>query len=60
MLQEESLRAITCNAARICGINDRVGSIAPGKDADLVLFDKNPFDGYIKPTAVYIRGQKIK
>jgi imidazolonepropionase-like amidohydrolase len=40
--QEDALKAITINAAQICGIADRVGSIEPGKDADLAVFDKNP------------------
>lgn len=36
------LRMITINAAAILGCEDRIGSLEPGKDADLVLFDKNP------------------
>jgi imidazolonepropionase-like amidohydrolase len=38
----EALKAITINAAEITGISDRVGSIEPGKDADIVIFDGNP------------------
>ena len=41
---EEALRTITLAPAQILGIDDRVGSIAPGKDADLVLFDGDPFE----------------
>lgn len=55
--EEEALRAITCNAAKICGIFDRVGSITVGKDADLLLFDADPLSGYVKPTAVWINGR---
>lgn len=40
----EALKAITINPAEILGINDRVGSIEVGKDADLVIWDKHPFD----------------
>lgn len=58
--QEEALRAITCNAAKICGIFDRVGSITVGKDADLVLFNTDPLSGYVKPTAVFIAGKQIQ
>lgn len=38
----EALKAITINAAEIVGIDDRVGSIEVGKDADIVIFDRNP------------------
>ena len=38
----EALKAITINAAEIVGIDDRVGSIEVGKDADIVIFDSNP------------------
>nr|WP_300003468.1 amidohydrolase [Tissierella sp.] len=38
----EALKAITINPAEIIGIDNRVGSIEVGKDADLVIFDKNP------------------
>ena len=44
MDRTEALRAITINAASIVGIGERVGSIEPGKDADLVIMDGHPFD----------------
>ncbi len=40
--EETAWRAITINPAKANGISDRVGSIEPGKDADLVIWDKNP------------------
>lgn len=40
----EALASITIDAARVLGIEDRVGSLAPGKDGDLVLFDGDPFE----------------
>lgn len=36
---EEGLKAITINAAEICNVSDRVGSIEIGKDADIAIFD---------------------
>ncbi len=42
--QERALEAITLTPARILGIDDRVGSIEVGKDADLALFDGDPFE----------------
>ena len=42
--RERALEAVTLGAARILGISGRVGSIDVGKDADLVLFDGDPFE----------------
>ena len=39
-----ALRAITIDAARICRVDDRLGSLKPGKDADLVIFDGKPLE----------------
>jgi imidazolonepropionase-like amidohydrolase len=41
---EGALAAVTIDAARILGIADRTGSLEPGKDADLALFDGDPFE----------------
>ncbi len=42
MKMESAWRAITLNPARVAGIDDRVGSLEPGKDADIVLFEGDP------------------
>src|SRR5690606_4204590 len=39
MDKDEALKAITLNAAEILGLQDRVGSLTPGKDADLVIYE---------------------
>ena len=44
MDEYQVLRLITINAARILGVDNRVGSIEVGKDADLVIFRGHPFD----------------
>jgi len=41
---ERALNAVTIDAARIVGVADRVGSLEPGKDADLVVYDGDPFE----------------
>ncbi len=41
---ERALEAVTLSPARILGIDDRVGSVEVGKDADLALFDGDPFE----------------
>lgn len=42
--EEEALEALTLGAAKLLGVDDRVGSIEPGKDADLVAFSGDPLD----------------
>ena len=54
---EETLRTVTASAARILGIDDRVGSLAPGKDADVALFDGDPFEYTSHVLAVLVNGQ---
>ena len=41
---EEGLKAITINAARICGMEKRVGSLEVGKDADIAVFTGSPLE----------------
>jgi imidazolonepropionase-like amidohydrolase len=57
--EEAALKAITINPAEILGIADRVGSIEVNKDADIVVFDKHPFDIQAKATCVLIDGQVV-
>jgi imidazolonepropionase-like amidohydrolase len=40
--EEEALKSITLSAAQIVGIDDRVGRLRPGKDADLAGFSSHP------------------
>ena len=57
--QEDALKAITWNHARIMGIENRVGSIEKGKDADLVVLSGLPFDSATKVEAVVINGKIV-
>lgn len=54
--EEEALRMITLNPAWIIGVDDRVGSIDVGKDADLVVWSANPLSTYARAEKVYIDG----
>ncbi|MBM3788947.1 MAG: amidohydrolase family protein [Acidobacteria bacterium] len=54
--EEEALRAVTVNAAEILGVADRIGSIAKGKDADLVILGGHPLDPKTWVEQVYIDG----
>lgn len=55
--REESLKAITINAAKILGVSDRIGSIEVGKDADFSLFSGNPLDLTVTPEIVFVNGK---
>ena len=57
--REEALRAITINAAKVCKIDERVGSIKVGKDADLAVFSTDPLDILSEPEMVFIDGNLI-
>lgn len=55
----EALASVTSDAARILGINNRVGSLEAGKDADLALFDGDPFEYTTHVTGVVLDGQVV-
>ncbi len=55
----EAMRWITLNPARALGIDDRVGSIAPGKMADIVLWNGDPFSVYTRAEKVFIDGSLV-
>lgn len=56
---EEALRTVTIDAARILGVERRVGSLEAGKDADLALFDGDPFEYTSHVCAVVIDGRVV-
>ncbi|MGA2601554.1 MAG: amidohydrolase [Bryobacteraceae bacterium] len=55
---DEALAMITINPAKQLAIDNKVGSIEVGKDADLTLFDKHPLSNYAKVEKVYIDGEE--
>jgi imidazolonepropionase-like amidohydrolase len=57
MPYQAALAAVTINPARIFGVGDQIGSLEPGKDADLVVWTGDPFEPLSQPTAILIRGQ---
>ena len=58
--EEDALKAITIHPARHLGIDDRVGSLEVGKDADLSIFTESPFAAGVEPETVFINGKKVK
>jgi len=56
---EEALASITIDAARLLGIDDRVGSLEVGKDADIALYDGDPFEYTTHAIGVLIDGNVV-
>lgn len=56
---EEGLKAITINSACICRVDDRVGSLKKGKDADIAVFTGNPMEVFTKTLYTIIDGEIV-
>ena len=50
-----AVRMMSLNAAAAVGLDGRLGSIAPGKDADLLLFDED-----VQIQSIWLKGQKVR
>lgn len=59
MAYVDALKTITVNAARIWGLADRYGTIEPGRDADLVIWDGDPLEPTSAPQAVFVGGRAV-
>ncbi len=59
MPMEEALRAITIHAAMICRVDDRVGSLRKGKDADVAVFSGNPLEVMTRTLWTIINGEIV-
>ena len=55
----EGLKAITINPAVICGVDDRMGSLKAGKDADVVIFSGNPMEVFTETCCTIIDGEIV-
>lgn len=56
---EEGYKAITCYPAAICGVDDRVGSLQVGMDADIAIFDGNPMEVFTRTLYTIIDGKVV-
>ncbi len=56
---EEALAAITVNAARIAGLDETLGSLSPGREADIVIASRHPLELLGRVEAVLIGGRRI-
>ncbi|MBC5992650.1 amidohydrolase family protein [Pontibacter cellulosilyticus] len=54
--EEDALKMVTLNPAKLLHLDDRMGSIKAGKDADVVLWNDNPLSIYAKPLKTFVDG----
>jgi imidazolonepropionase-like amidohydrolase len=59
MDRDAALRALTINPARMLDLGDRLGSIEPGKDADLVILNGDPFSVYTQVQETWVEGRRV-
>ncbi|MCX7773315.1 MAG: amidohydrolase [Clostridia bacterium] len=59
MSEENALKAVTINAARAVRLENRIGSLEAGKDADMVLYTRHPFDYMAKVKMTIINGEIV-
>jgi imidazolonepropionase-like amidohydrolase len=57
--RDTALRAVTINPARIMRVADRIGSLAVGKDGDVVVWSGDPFDVMSRVETAYIAGREV-
>ena len=56
---DTALRSITVNPAEIMGLSDRVGSLKPGLDADIVMWSGDPLDVMSRAVRVFVNGKSV-
>ena len=56
LTREQALRAVTLTPAQLLGVDERVGSVEAGKDADLLLWNGEPFEATSRPVGVLVGG----
>ena len=57
--EQAALQMVTRNPARLIGLGDRVGTVEVGKDADVVVWPKNPLSLGVRPERVFVGGVQV-
>ena len=57
---KEGLKAVTSNAAKICGVSNRIGTLKRGMDADIAIFEGNPFSIESRCVLTIVNGKIVK
>ena len=56
---DDAVKSLTLHPARVLGLDERLGSIESGREADLTFFDGDPFDGHSSVSRVMILGEVV-
>jgi imidazolonepropionase-like amidohydrolase len=56
--EEDALSTVTINAARVLNIQDRIGSLEPGKDGDFVIWSGHPLSQFTKAEQTWVDGRR--
>ncbi len=59
MSREAALRALTLSGAEMLDLDDRIGSLSPGKDADFIVLTSDPLSVYTKVLQTWVEGEKV-
>ena len=59
MSREKALEALTLAGAKMLDLQDRVGSLEPGKDADFIILSGDPLSVYTKVLQTYVEGERV-
>ena len=59
MTEEDAFKALTITPAKILRLDDRLGSLTAGKDADVVVWDHHPLELMGRPNMVFVNGKQI-
>ena len=59
MSSKAALEAMTLNGAKMLDLNERLGSLEPGKDADLVVLSGEPLSVYTQVLETWVEGKKV-
>jgi imidazolonepropionase-like amidohydrolase len=57
--RQDALKSLTINGAEMLDLQDRIGTLTPGKDADFVILDGDPLSVYTKVIETWVEGRKV-